>query len=131
MICWKTFKHSSTLYAHKKNCDLSEITDKLIIKTLLKIVENGTNNTNISNNNSHNTNIDNNTFNDNKTFNLNFFLNETCKDAMNINEFVSSVKVSLDDLENTGRQGYVEGITNIVLKNLKKEPKTLQKMPKS
>ena len=116
--CGKKYKHSSTLYAHKKNCDLSEITDKLIIKTLLKIVENGTNNTNISNNNSHNTNIDNNTFNDNKTFNLNFFLNETCKDAMNINEFVSSVKVSLDDLENTGRQGYVEGITNIVLKNL-------------
>ena len=111
--CGKKYKHSSTLYAHKKNCNPLDLTDKdLIIKTLLKLVENGTNNTNISNNNSHNTNID------NKTFNLNFFLNETCKDAMNISDFVSSVKVSLDDLENTGRQGYVEGITNIVLKNL-------------
>ena len=49
----------------------------------------GNNNNNISNN-SHNT-----TNNDNKTFNLNFFLNETCKDAMNISEFVSSIKVSL------------------------------------
>jgi hypothetical protein len=112
--CGKKYKHSSTLYAHKKKCNSSELTDKdIIIKALLKIIENGTNNTNISNNNSHNnTNID------NKTFNLNFFLNETCKDAMNISDFVSSVKVSLDDLENTGRQGYVEGITNIVLKNL-------------
>jgi hypothetical protein len=54
----------------------------------------------------------------NKTFNLNFFLNETCKDAMNISEFVSSIKVSLSDLENTGKQGYIQGISNIILKNL-------------
>ena len=118
--CGKKFQTNSGLWKHKqkcnnkqKDCNPLDLTDKdLIIKTLLKIIENGTNNTNISNNNSHNTNID------NKTFNLNFFLNETCKDAMNISDFVSSVKVSLDDLENTGRQGYVEGITNIVLKNL-------------
>ena len=75
----------------------------------MKIMENG-----VNNNNSHNTN---NTTN-NKTFNLNFFLNETCKDAMNITDFVSSIKVNLEDLENTGRHGYVQGITNIVLKNL-------------
>ena len=56
----------------------------------------------------------------NNAFNLNFFLNETCKDAMNISDFVSSIKVNLADLENTGRQGYIEGITNIVLKNLNK-----------
>ena len=56
----------------------------------------------------------------NKTFNLHFFLNETCKDALNITDFVSSIKVSLDDLENTGRQGYIEGISNIILKNLNK-----------
>jgi hypothetical protein len=49
---------------------------------------------------------------------MQFFLNETCKDAMNISEFVSSIKVSLDDLENTGRRGYIEGISNIILKNL-------------
>ena len=71
-----------------------------------------------SGNNNSNVNI-NNTNNNNKTFNLNFFLNETCKNAMNIEEFVSSIKVSLDDLENTGRQGYIEGISSIILNKLK------------
>jgi len=65
------------------------------------------NNTN-TNNNSHN-----------KTFNLNLFLNETCKDAMNITEFVEFVKIKLCDLENVGTLGYVDGITNIIVKNLK------------
>jgi hypothetical protein len=67
----------------------------------------------ITNNNSHNitNNID-------KSFNLNLFLNETCKHAMNITDFVSSIKMNLDDLENTGRSGYIEGISNIIVKNL-------------
>jgi hypothetical protein len=56
----------------------------------------------------------------NNSFNLNFFLNETCKNAMNITDFVSSIKVSIDDLENTGRIGYVEGISDIIIKNLNK-----------
>jgi hypothetical protein len=71
--------------------------------------------------NSHNTNINNNTNSYNTTnnaFNLNFFLNETCKDAMNITDFVSSIKFNLEDLENTGRRGYIEGISNIIIKNL-------------
>jgi hypothetical protein len=67
-------------------------------------------------NNSHN---NNNTTNNN-SFNLNVFLNETCKDAMNITDFVSSVKVSLEDLENTGKYGYIEGISNIIINNLNK-----------
>ena len=69
---------------------------------------------NITNNNSNNTtnNID------NKTFNLQFFLNETCKDAMNITDFVSNIKLELTDLEHTGRRGYIEGVTNIIVKNL-------------
>ena len=54
----------------------------------------------------------------NKTFNLNFFLNETCKNALNITEFVSSIKPTLEELEYTGRQGYVAGISNIILKKL-------------
>ena len=65
--------------------------------------------TNNTNTNSHN-----------KTFNLNFYLNETCKEALNITDFVSSIKVSLPDLENTGRQGYIEGISSIILKHLNK-----------
>ncbi len=62
----------------------------------------------------------NNTHNNNKTFNLQFFLNEQCKDALNIGEFVDSIKIQLTDLEATGRQGYVEGITCIINKNLDK-----------
>jgi hypothetical protein len=56
----------------------------------------------------------------NNSFNLNLFLNETCKHAMNINEFVNNMKIELDDLENTGRTGYIEGISNIIIKNLNK-----------
>jgi hypothetical protein len=55
----------------------------------------------------------------NKTFNLQFFLNETCKDAMNISDFVESVKLQVSDLENVGKVGYIEGISNIIIQNLK------------
>jgi hypothetical protein len=55
----------------------------------------------------------------NKTFNLNVFLNEHCKDAMNIMDFVDSLKLQLTDLENVGKLGYVEGISNIIVKNLR------------
>jgi hypothetical protein len=65
------------------------------------------------------TQINNNTNSHNKTFNLNLFLNEKCKDAMNISDFVESVKIKLCDLENLGTLGYVDGITNIIVKNLK------------
>ena len=77
---------------------------------LFEMCQNSVANTSISNNviNSHN-----------KTFNLNMFLNETCKDAMNIMEFVDSVKIQLSDLENVGKLGFVEGISNIIIKNLK------------
>jgi len=75
---------------------------------MMEVVKNGTHNTNTNTNNSHN-----------KTFNLQFFLNETCKDAMNIMDFVDSIKLQLSDLENVGKLGYVEGISNIITKNLK------------
>lgn len=66
-----------------------------------------------------NNNITNNNMNShNKTFNLQFFLNETCKDAMNIMDFVDSIKLQLSDLESVGRLGYVEGISNIITKHL-------------
>lgn len=54
----------------------------------------------------------------NKTFNLNVFLNEYCKDAMNISDFVDSLKLQVSDLENMGKVGFVEGLTNIIVKNL-------------
>jgi hypothetical protein len=60
----------------------------------------------------------NNTINNNN-FNLNIFLNEKCKDALNIMDFINSLKVQLEDLENTGKLGYVQGITKIFVRGLK------------
>jgi hypothetical protein len=77
---------------------------------MVEIIKNGTHNTtnNVNNNNnSHN-----------KTFNLQFFLNETCKNAMNITDFVDSIKLQLSDLIKIGEVGYVEGISNIITTNL-------------
>ena len=129
--CEKTFNDRAGLWRHKKKCtdmiiDGINIKDKdALVLHLLK--QNGelqnklielsseksiTNNTN----NSNNTNNINNTT--NNAFNLNFFLNETCKDAMNISDFVSSIKLNLEDLENTGKRGYIEGISDIIIKKL-------------
>jgi len=95
-----------------KNND--EINEKELIMLLVKqnselleVIKNGTHNTMINNHSN------------NKTFNLQFFLNETCKDAMNIMDFVDSIKLQLSDLENFGEIGYVNGISNIIVKNLK------------
>jgi len=76
---------------------------------ILEALKNGSinNSNNIINNNSNN-----------KSFNLQFFLNETCKDAMNITEFVNSIQLQLSDLEKVGELGYIEGISNIIVKNL-------------
>jgi len=81
---------------------------------VMKVLENGTNNVTNTNNNT-NTNC----MNNNKTFNLQFFLNETCKDAMNIMDFVDSIKLQLSDLEKFGDLNYVDGISNIITTNLK------------
>ena len=133
--CNKKFQTSSGLWKHNQKCketilthndvdddgdhdgdhdDDDVINDKTLIlmlinqnKELMEIVKNGTNNTINNNINSHN-----------KTFNLQVFLNETCKDAMNISDFIESVKLQVSDLENVGKLGYIEGISNIIIKNL-------------
>ena len=70
---------------------------------------------NHNNNNTITSNNNNTTNSHNKAFNLNFFLNETCKDAMNITEFIENIKIDVSDLENMGRVGYVEGMSNILI----------------
>lgn len=45
-------------------------------------------------------------------------MNETCKDAMNLSEFIDNIKLQLSDLESIGKLGYVEGISNIIIKSL-------------
>jgi predicted RNA-binding Zn-ribbon protein involved in translation (DUF1610 family) len=106
-------KDNLILMLIKQNAELiKESTDlkHLMIGTqsqMLEVIKNGTHNTTNNTTNSHN-----------KAFNLNFFLNETCKDAMNIMDFVDSIKLQLSDLEKVGELGYVEGISNIIVKNL-------------
>ncbi|NDA90081.1 MAG: hypothetical protein EBY20_04130 [Alphaproteobacteria bacterium] len=55
----------------------------------------------------------------NKTFNLQVFLNEQCKDALNITDFVNQIKLQLSDLDMIGRVGYTEGMSKIIIRNLK------------
>ena len=74
----------------------------------------------ISNTNSHNMTNSHNTNCNNPTFNMNLFLNEKCKDAMNMKDFVNSIQLNMTDLENVGRLGYVEGMSNIFIDNLQK-----------
>ena len=119
--CGRIYKERSGLWRHKKVCsyfdDEKNIINEDLVVQLLKqnselqksLIELSKEKT-ITNNNTNNSH--------NKTFNLNFFLNETCKDALNISDFVSSIKPTLEDLEYTGRQGYVAGISNIIIKKL-------------
>jgi hypothetical protein len=137
--CGKQYKDRTGLWRHKKKC-VTEINNKLIdvedneeinnkitpelIMSILQqnkelqqmLVEQNKTIIELSKNNSVTNNT--NTNSHNKTFNLQFFLNETCKDAMNIMDFVDSIKVQLSDLEKVGQIGYVEGISNIIVKNL-------------
>jgi hypothetical protein len=80
-------------------------------KMMIEIARNT--NINISNNNM-------NTYNNiqNKQFNLNVFLNETCKDAMNLSDFIENIKVSMEDMEKTGELGFAKGISRIIMNNL-------------
>jgi hypothetical protein len=51
-------------------------------------------------------------------FNLNFFLNDTCKDAVNMTDFIQNLEIQIEDVENVARLGFVEGITQILMKRL-------------
>jgi hypothetical protein len=125
--CEKEFKNRSGLWKHNKKCINNETTEnqneiKMLTELVKNVVKQNQDLTNkladICKNNS-NTNISNSNINShNKTFNLQFFLNETCKDAMNIMDFVNSIKLQLSDLEKVGKIGYIEGISNIIVQNL-------------
>tara|TARA_B100001057_G_scaffold498707_1_gene606674 strand:- start:525 stop:1493 length:969 start_codon:yes stop_codon:yes gene_type:complete len=78
-----------------------------VVKDNGKIINNTTNNTM------------NNTTNNNQKFNLNFFLNTTCKDAMNMSEFIENINIEFQDIEDIGRNGYVTGMTKMILSRIK------------
>jgi len=136
--CSKAYITYSGLWRHKKKCSqkeedkientiallntgtISKIESNLILellkqngelqKQIIEMAKEPHDNIAIRNNNG--------TVNNNKTFNLQFFLNETCKDAMNINQFIDNIQVSFEDIENLGNNGYVKGITDIIVKEL-------------
>jgi len=130
--CGKEYKHHSSLWNHKKKCfpsenividssanEVSVLTNLMIElvksngdlqKQMLEVCKNSQSNTNINNTINNNSN--------NKSFNLQFFLNETCKDAMNIMDFVDSIKIQLSDIESIGELGYVNGISKLIIKHL-------------
>ena len=144
-VCNKEYKDNSGLWRHKKKChpklnileDKSEISEKQEKNELIQylITENKefknlilefVKKDNIVNNNTTNNNS--NMINsNNKTFNLQFFLNETCKDAMNMSDFINSLTLQLSDLESVGKLGFVDGISNIIIKNL--ESLDIEKRP--
>ena len=123
--CGQILKSRSTIWRHKKTCQKKEepnFTDKDIIKMLLKdnselkamileVVKSvQPNTTNNSTNNSNNT--------TNNNFNLQIYLNETCKDALNLTDFVTSLEVKLKDLEETAKIGYTNGVSRIFINGL-------------
>ena len=127
-ICGLLFNSRTTLWRHSKICknDLETSSNMVTYDLVLELIKDNKDmkqiimeqNTTIQNlvKNGTITNSLNNTTN---TFNLQFFLNETCKNAMNIMDFVDSIKLQLGDLERMGEIGYVDGISNIITKNLK------------
>ena len=136
--CGKSYFHESSYYRHSKthNSHLIEdintnvinnelLNDKDIIQHLLKenaefkefMLEQNKQMIKLANNVGNNNNNVNTT---NNQFNLNVYLNETCKNAMNIMDFVNQLQVGVHDLEETGRLGYAEGISKIFINGLNK-----------
>ena len=138
--CERTYKYYSGLWKHTKQCkpenniitsDNSIIHDNEYLKNL--VIEVVKTNSELQRQNQEfqikmmelytkssagNSNVNCLNNNNNKTFNMQFFLNEQCKDAMNIMDFVDTFKLEFSDLENVGEVGYVEGISNIIIKKL-------------
>ena len=112
--CNKNFVSSSGLWKHSQKCKSKQNNTNL--ENNNKLIELVKSNNNMVYNSNSNNNYNNTT---NNQFNLNFFLNETCKDAMSINDFVNSLKVSIEDFETTGQLGYIEGISRIIINGLK------------
>ena len=145
--CGKQYKHSSSFYRHKKKCkhvEYNDVTDdiqveepvndanpdtdvKVLSNTIFELVKQ--NNEfkqllieqnhkmmemagNMGNNN-NNTNI-----NSNNKFNLNVFLNEKCKNAMTLKDFVKSINISVQDFIETGERGFIDGISNIIVERI-------------
>jgi hypothetical protein len=97
----------------KQNTDFKELIleqNKLIHEQSKSILELSSKNVNTTVNNC---------INNNQKFNLNFFLNTTCKDAMNMSDFIENLEIDLDDIENIGKNGYVNGMVDMIVARIK------------
>ena len=131
--CSKVFNSRSGLWKHGKKCNIinteivedtpiqPQLQDSNLLVELLKqnkelhemVIDLAKNSGNTTNNTTnHNTT-------NNNSFNLNVFLNETCKDAMNLNDFIQSIELNINDFINTGEVGYVKGISTIMIDRIK------------
>ena len=144
--CGNIYKHRQGLVKHKKKCPFvhsnksvpSNLTTAMVVELIKEnqefksmLIEQQKENKELMNKmmeitqtsitvpTTINHNNNNNTTNNNNQFNLNFFLNETCKNAINFTDFIDNIHVTDDDLENNVRMGFVDGITKIIMDNLK------------
>ena len=145
--CGKTFSHRQSLSIHRKKClekvieicvpsessasnliatlmkdreELKSMISELVKGNMGQVPQSVISANNQILNNHVNSQVTNN------SFNLNFFLNETCKDAMDIMEFVDSIKLTIEDLERVGELGYADGISHIFVKHLKELVKEMR-----
>jgi len=130
-ICGKIYTHASGLSRHKKDCrvmpddtdDLEYVTNMSPNEAFLLEQNKKLENLIIEQSKQINELIpkignQNNTINNNQRFNINVFLNETCKDALSITDFVNSLQLKLEDLMYSKENGTIEGISNIIVKGL-------------
>ena len=98
-------------YLIKENQEFKNMILEIVKSDSYNQGNNNNNNNNNTLNHSHNNS-------NNKTFNLNFFLNETCKDAMNMKDFIQSLEMSLPELEKMGDVGFAEGMSRVFVDRL-------------
>jgi hypothetical protein len=139
--CGKIYKHNSGLWRHKKKCNnnieilnpeemsKNDIMKQILLQNQQLIFDNQefksmmldmASKPSSSTINNINTN--------NNQFNLNLFLNEKCKNAMNMSDFLDTIQIEQDDFENIGKLGYIQGISNIFIKGLKDLDETVRPM---
>ena len=136
--CGKEYKHLSSLCKHKKNCTIEKSANtsstnddkynmlsntimmlvnenrefkQLLVEQNAKMMEmagnmGGHNHHNTTNTNSHN------------KFNLNVFLNEQCKDAMTLKDFVKNMEISMEEFIETGEIGFVDGLSQVLIQRI-------------
>tara|TARA_B100000902_G_scaffold1065_1_gene1398 strand:+ start:2566 stop:3447 length:882 start_codon:yes stop_codon:yes gene_type:complete len=133
-ICGKSYKHRQSLFTHQSKCTYERVKNEEVIETsisqnaILEVVKKQQDQLtqltdalkdiapNLGNNNTTNSNNTNNT----NQFNINVFLNEDCKNAINMSDFIKSIEVSLEQLDLTKTKGLEKGITQVIMDNMNK-----------